>query len=106
MVFWDGEVFDLAPAPRVVLSIRSRAVLRAFATARLDRLEVRLQDYREVSGCEVYDKVVSVGMYEHVGIRNLPRYFKTMARLLKPQAWPLPLIVDGFRLLRFWHIRK
>ncbi|MBO0736804.1 MAG: class I SAM-dependent methyltransferase, partial [Alphaproteobacteria bacterium] len=31
-----------------------------------------------------FDKVVSVGMYEHVGIANLPAYFAAVARLLKP----------------------
>lgn len=49
-----------------------------------DRIEVRCQDYREVPKEEQYDKVVSVGMYEHVGVRNWPVYFSTVERLLKP----------------------
>jgi len=48
------------------------------------QLEIRRQDYREVPGEAIYDKVVSVGMYEHVGIANLPGYFATIARLLRP----------------------
>ena len=48
------------------------------------RVEIRRQDYREVPGEALYDKVVSVGMYEHVGIANLPVYFQTIARLLRP----------------------
>lgn len=32
----------------------------------------------------VFDKIVSVGMYEHVGSANLPLYFRTMHRLLAP----------------------
>jgi cyclopropane-fatty-acyl-phospholipid synthase len=32
----------------------------------------------------VYDKVASVGMFEHVGLKNLPAYFSTVHRLLKP----------------------
>jgi cyclopropane-fatty-acyl-phospholipid synthase len=48
------------------------------------RIEVRLQDYRELTGAALYDKIVSVGMYEHVGIANLPLYFATVARLLRP----------------------
>ena len=48
------------------------------------QLEIRRQDYREVPGQAVYDKIVSVGMYEHVGIANLPLYFATIARLLRP----------------------
>ena len=49
-----------------------------------DRLEFRLQDYRDVPGEGSFDKIVSVGMYEHVGIANLPLYFATIARLLAP----------------------
>jgi len=44
---------------------------------------VELADYREVPGAACYDKLVSVGMFEHVGLRNLPVYFQTAARLLK-----------------------
>lgn len=32
----------------------------------------------------VYDKIASVGMFEHVGLRNFPVYFGTIRRLLKP----------------------
>lgn len=49
-----------------------------------DRVEVRLQDYRAVEEPAAYDAVVSVGMVEHVGRKNLPRYFKVVNRLLKP----------------------
>ncbi|HVV92627.1 MAG TPA: cyclopropane-fatty-acyl-phospholipid synthase family protein [Hyphomicrobiales bacterium] len=48
------------------------------------RIELRLQDYRDIEGEGGFDKVVSVGMYEHVGIVNQPTYFATLARLLKP----------------------
>lgn len=48
------------------------------------RVEIHLQDYRDVPGAVRFDKIVSVGMYEHVGLANLPVYFKTIARLLKP----------------------
>jgi len=44
---------------------------------------VELADYREVTGEACFDKVVSVGMFEHVGLKNLPVYFATAARLLK-----------------------
>ncbi len=48
------------------------------------QIEIRRQDYREVPGEALFDKVVSVGMYEHVGIANLPTYFGAIARLLRP----------------------
>lgn len=48
-----------------------------------DRVSVKLQDYRDL-GDESFDKVVSVGMFEHVGRRHLPEYFAHAYRLLKP----------------------
>lgn len=49
-----------------------------------DRVTVELCDYRELRGEACYDKIASVGMFEHVGIANLPLYFSTVQRLLKP----------------------
>ncbi|TWI66143.1 cyclopropane-fatty-acyl-phospholipid synthase [Pseudoduganella lurida] len=43
-------------------------------------VEIRLQDYRDVRG--TFDRVTSVGMFEHVGIRHLPDYFAIIHRLL------------------------
>lgn len=48
-----------------------------------DRVQVELQDYRDLSA-QAFDKVVSVGMFEHVGRRHLPEYFAQVYRLLKP----------------------
>jgi cyclopropane-fatty-acyl-phospholipid synthase len=45
------------------------------------RCQVRLMDYRDLTG--EFDKIASVGMFEHVGIANLPRYFATASRLLR-----------------------
>jgi cyclopropane-fatty-acyl-phospholipid synthase len=49
-----------------------------------DRCEVRLLDYRDVPEDEPFDKIASVGMFEHVGRRNLPVYFGKIRRLLRP----------------------
>ena len=49
-----------------------------------DRVEIRLQDYRDVPGEAVFDRITSVGMFEHVGLKNLRPYFDVMYRLLKP----------------------
>ena len=51
-----------------------------------DRVSVELLDYRDLPGESVYDKIASVGMFEHVGLRNLPVYFSTVHRLLKPHG--------------------
>jgi cyclopropane-fatty-acyl-phospholipid synthase len=47
------------------------------------RCRVLLQDYRDVPGEGAYDKIASVGMFEHVGLKNLPLYFGAIWRLLK-----------------------
>jgi cyclopropane-fatty-acyl-phospholipid synthase len=44
-------------------------------------VELRLQDYREVTG--KYDRVISIGMFEHVGYRNYRNYMETADRRLK-----------------------
>jgi cyclopropane-fatty-acyl-phospholipid synthase len=51
-----------------------------------DRVRVELLDYRDLPGDSVYDKIASVGMFEHVGLKNLPTYFSTVHRLLKPRG--------------------
>lgn len=48
-----------------------------------DLVEVRFADYRELNNLE-FDRVVSVGMLEHVGKMHLPEYFSAVNRLLKP----------------------
>lgn len=47
------------------------------------RVAVELKDYRDL-GDEAFDKIVSVGMFEHVGQSHLPEYFAQTYRLLKP----------------------
>jgi cyclopropane-fatty-acyl-phospholipid synthase len=48
-----------------------------------DLIEVRIQDYREVDDGP-YDKIASIGMYEHVGASQLDNYMATVARLGRP----------------------
>ncbi len=55
-----------------------------YAYARELGIDVRLQDFLGFIGAADFDKIVSVGMYEHVGAENLPLYFQTVWRLLKP----------------------
>jgi cyclopropane-fatty-acyl-phospholipid synthase len=59
---------------------------RISAAGLQDRVSVELRDYRDLVGDAVYDKVASVGMFEHVGLKNLPVYFSTVHRLLKPHG--------------------
>lgn len=48
-----------------------------------DRVRIELRDYRDLRD-ETFDKIVSVGMFEHVGRSHLPEYFSQVYRLLKP----------------------
>lgn len=45
-----------------------------------DRVEIRLEDYRDVSGS--FDRITSVGMFEHVGAKHLSAYFGKIRSLL------------------------
>lgn len=71
-------------ATGVTLSANQHALAceRIRAAGLQDRCRVLLLDYRDVPGEGVFDKIASVGMFEHVGLRNLPLYFGTIRRLL------------------------
>lgn len=47
-------------------------------------VEIRLQDYRQVYG--VFDRVISVGMFEHVGYRNYRTFMRVARRCLAPDG--------------------
>ena len=49
-----------------------------------DRVKIELKDYSLVEGAGIYDKIASVGIYEHLGVDNYPKYYETVKRLLKP----------------------
>ncbi len=54
-----------------------------------DRVDVRLQDYLDLPESEVYDKIASVGMFEHVGVKRFARYFGKIERILAPGGFVL-----------------
>jgi cyclopropane-fatty-acyl-phospholipid synthase len=58
------------------------ATARVKAANLTDRIELRIQDYRDIT--ETFDKVTSVGMFEHVGLQNLRQYFTIVRDRLKP----------------------
>lgn len=53
-----------------------------------DRIDIRLQDYRDVKD-EPFDRITSVGMFEHVGLNHLAGYFGHIRKLLKPDGWAM-----------------
>ena len=48
-----------------------------------ERIEIRLQDYRDLRG-EQFDAISSIGMFEHVGSSQMARYFEILHELLRP----------------------
>ncbi len=49
-----------------------------------DRVTIELKDYTKLDGN--FDKIASIGMFEHVGLDNHATYFRTIERLLKPRG--------------------
>lgn len=47
-------------------------------------VDIQLIDYRSLKG--QFDRIVSVGMFEHVGPKNYRKYFRTVKRLLKAEG--------------------
>lgn len=57
---------------------------RAEAAGLAERARFHLMDYRDVKG--QFDRIVSVGMFEHVGVPHYDTYFKSVERLLAPDG--------------------
>jgi len=57
---------------------------RAEAAGLADRVRFELRDYRHLD--QTFDRIVSVGMMEHVGATHLPIYFRTVRDLLAPDG--------------------
>jgi cyclopropane-fatty-acyl-phospholipid synthase len=57
---------------------------RAAAAGLADRVRFYLRDYREEEG--QYDRIVSVGMFEHVGVNQYPIFFRKLTELLAPDG--------------------
>ncbi|MBZ0070508.1 MAG: cyclopropane-fatty-acyl-phospholipid synthase family protein [Gammaproteobacteria bacterium] len=59
---------------------RERIARAGFA----ERVRIELRDYRDLPPDAHYDRIVSVGMFEHIGVKNFPNYFGAVQRLLAP----------------------
>jgi cyclopropane-fatty-acyl-phospholipid synthase len=85
LILWAAEHYGVR-VHGITLSDNQRDYVNQQIAERClaDRAEVRLMDYRDVLEETQYDKIASVGMFEHVGRRNLTEYFAKINRLLKP----------------------
>ena len=83
---WGGLGLSMAErgaqVTGVTLSTEQHRTANARAAARglSHQADFRLQDYRDLA--EPFDRIISVGMFEHVGAPNYQEYFDTVARLL------------------------
>jgi cyclopropane-fatty-acyl-phospholipid synthase len=86
---WGGMALTLArdygcDVTGITLSAEQLAVSRerAAAAGLSDRVRFELRDYRDLD--QQFDRIVSVGMFEHVGIGHFPTFFDTLRRSLEP----------------------
>ncbi|HEX8552891.1 MAG TPA: cyclopropane-fatty-acyl-phospholipid synthase family protein [Abditibacteriaceae bacterium] len=84
---WGGLSLHLASVADVeVLGVTlskeqlAQARERAEAMGLSKRVRFELQDYRHVN--EKFDRIVSVGMFEHVGVNHFPEFFTKLGKLL------------------------
>jgi len=85
LIFWAAEKYGVKSTGITLSENQYEYVKGEIKRRGLSGLvEVRIQDYRDIPKEEMFDKIVSVGMFEHVGINNLPVYFKTIYNHLKP----------------------
>ncbi|MDO9525017.1 MAG: cyclopropane-fatty-acyl-phospholipid synthase family protein [Gemmobacter sp.] len=88
---WGGMALTLAQDYGAqVLGVTLSQEQHSIATRRVadaglaDRVEIRLTDYRAVTG--QFDRIVSVGMFEHVGVPHYHTYFRKVHDLLDPRG--------------------
>lgn len=85
MLLWAAEHYGI-DGIGITLSHNQYTYVQQQIEARglTGRVRVLLQDYRELQVDEPFDKISSIGMFEHVGRAQMPTYFGTLRRLLKP----------------------
>jgi cyclopropane-fatty-acyl-phospholipid synthase len=85
LLLWAAEHYGVQ-AQGITLSRNQHAHVNRLIDERGLRGRVRMDliDYRALPEDQPYDKIASVGMFEHVGRAQLPDYFAKIHRLLKP----------------------
>jgi len=85
LLLWAAEHYGV-DATGITLSKNQHAHVQGLIEARglAGRVRIELRDYRELPVREPFDKIASIGMFEHVGRAQLPAYFAKLLRLLAP----------------------
>jgi cyclopropane-fatty-acyl-phospholipid synthase len=85
LLLWAAENYGVQ-ATGITLSKNQHAHVQRLIDSKglQGRVRMELRDYRELDESLAYDKIASVGMFEHVGVANMGAYFGKVRRLLKP----------------------
>jgi len=85
LLLWAAEHYGVR-AHGITLSKNQHAYVNRLIEERglRGRVTMDLCDYRQLPENEPYDKIASIGMFEHVGRARLPNYFAKIRRLLRP----------------------
>ena len=85
LIFWAAQKYGVQ-ATGITLSRNQydQVRLQIGALGLNGRVQVELRDYLDLPTEQRYDKIASIGMFEHVGIKNYPRYFGKIHQVLKP----------------------
>ena len=85
LLLWAAEHYGV-DATGITLSNNQHAHVQQLIEAKglQGRVRIELRDYRHLSEAQPFDKIASVGMFEHVGQANLEGYFHKVLRLLAP----------------------
>jgi cyclopropane-fatty-acyl-phospholipid synthase len=90
LIFWAAERYGVE-AHGITLSQNQFDHVTAQIAARglTGRVRVELSDYLDLPEAAPYDKIASVGMFEHVGVKRFSKYFSKIGRVLKPGGFVL-----------------
>ncbi|MDB5941437.1 MAG: cyclopropane-fatty-acyl-phospholipid synthase (Cyclopropane fatty acid synthase)-like protein [Ramlibacter sp.] len=85
LLMWAAEHYGVE-ATGITLSKNQHAHVNRLIEGKglQGRVKMELRDYRELDEDRGFDKIASVGMFEHVGEANMGAYFSKVKRLLKP----------------------
>ncbi len=90
LVFWAAQHYGVNATGITLSQHQFEHVEREIAARGLEgRVRVQLVDYADLPDGVLYDKIASVGMFEHVGPRRFAHYFGKIYRVLKPGGFVL-----------------
>jgi len=85
LLLWAAQHYGV-DATGITLSRNQHAHVQSLVAERglQGRVRMELCDFRALRVPEPFDRIASVGMFEHVGRAQMPRYFETLRQLLRP----------------------